>query len=353
MPFVFIHGVRQRNPEGLERLRLQLAQMMDRVAEEVPCARSMSVIAPYWGGLSVHPTLKGLNPATASRASYESGEGPDAMAVVRDACGDDRDLLIALLWRNAGPMSPLEQAEFNALLERDDLDAVWAEALVSWGAQEPEYEAATRPTPVLLKRKMLQRFADTVQKAATRMALHFEDVRTWVDQAHTNFALFVGDAMSYAMQRERDGVNAPILRRILSALPEHQDAEPLVVMTHSMGASIFHDVLTCYRPDLRVACWLSVASQVAQFKNLGLLKRCEPDPTLAARLHRWHNIFDPCDMLCFLAKPAFSEVEDVPYRTSRGPLGNHSWYFRERAFYELAGGLITDALRTWRPTPSS
>jgi hypothetical protein len=378
MPLVYIHGVRHREPDKLESMKAKLEETLRQVqpAPDQP----LEVRIPYWGKFGAPLSIQGLLPLDApvleGLPSFEAAPEPlDPIELVREAVLDDDDRMRKLLEEalRDTQLSADELAELRTLLAGDwQAEYKKARAQVA-PPQEPAAEevvfeglgggprAPSRPRDLVWNRNIALKLVDLVERSASKLAFDNTRGRTWVRAVQDNCALFLGDAMTYVMQRESQGEQSPILRTVLEALPPRgESSEPLIVMTHSMGASIVYDVLTAFRPDLYVDAWISVGSQVGQFASLGLLAKPAAGAAqdLSARVGAWSNIFDRLDFLNFLAHPAFSHARDIEYENARGPLVSHSWYFKEEKFWRLVRELIGEALAkraltTRRQTPSS
>lgn len=88
-------------------------------------------------------------------------------------------------------------------------------------------------------------------------------------------ARLMGDVMGYFAERGTVVAPGPIVERITASLDEAaRDAavrgEPLVVLAHSMGGNIVYDVLSHFRPDIRVDLLVTVGTQVGLFEELKL-----------------------------------------------------------------------------------
>jgi hypothetical protein len=124
------------------------------------------------------------------------------------------------------------------------------------------------------------------------------------------------------------------------------NGEPLVVLCHSFGGEIVHDILTHYQPGFEIDVWITVGSQVGLFEEMSLLLESKKrvgqapgDPVVApASVKRWINIADPNDIFGFLVMPVFTAsagrvVEDYLYDTGYPVAGAHSGYFEWPSFY--------------------
>jgi hypothetical protein len=158
-------------------------------------------------------------------------------------------------------------------------------------------------------------------------------------------SMFLGDIFVYLQQRQRLGVNAPIVKRVadeleLAAKGLKAEDSKLIVIAHSMGGNIVYDLLSNLRTDLSCDVLVTVGSQVGVFAELGLFNSVTPPANPAtdrvpqlAKVRRWINVFDANDVLGFATEKIFNGVEDYQYSTGKGLLAAHSTYFIRPSFY--------------------
>ena len=159
---------------------------------------------------------------------------------------------------------------------------------------------------------------------------------------HRHIALFLGDIFTYLDQRGDRDHPGPIVTQVAGALESAVNSgPPVVVVAHSMGGAIVYDVLSYYRPDIRVQKLVTVGSQVGMFEELCLLQSgkqagCPDGPTRVAKLDNvgeWINVFDRNDLFGFATERIFDGVKDFDYSTGKGLLAAHSSYFTMPSFY--------------------
>jgi len=130
--------------------------------------------------------------------------------------------------------------------------------------------------------------------------------------------LLVGDVTAYLARR----APGPIVRAVLSDLEKAAAAAgPLVVVAHSMGGTIVHDILTYFRPDLEVHALITIGSQVGLFEELKLFAASRSDIPGAGGhrvpmpngVERWINVVDPADPLAFQTEAVFDGPSDYSY----------------------------------------
>jgi hypothetical protein len=168
---------------------------------------------------------------------------------------------------------------------------------------------------------------------------------------HRQAALFLGDVFTYLDRRGDRDHPGPIVDEVVQTLASAVKAgPPLVVVAHSMGGGIVYDVLSYYRPDIRVQTLVTVGSQVGLFEELCLLQAgkqsgCPDGPTRVAKLdnvEEWINVFDRNDLLGFAAERIFEGVKDFDYSTGKGLFAAHSSYFAMPSFYRRLAERVRD-----------
>jgi len=161
---------------------------------------------------------------------------------------------------------------------------------------------------------------------------------------HSGIARFEGDVFTYLIRRGTPSAPGPIVQKVLTALNDavaQSPGEALIVVTHSMGGNILYDILTTYAPKLKVDVWFSVGGQVGFFEEMKLFQNSDPairspqKVSKPATVERWVNVYDPVDILSFLASPVFDGVEDVEYHTGADVLKSHGEYFGRASLYDI------------------
>jgi hypothetical protein len=171
-----------------------------------------------------------------------------------------------------------------------------------------------------------------------------------------------------------DATAGPIPRQLILDLIEAHSlrshpAEPLILITHSMGGQIAYDVLSWFLPAIArkledmgtsraeinkllpvVDYWCATASQVGLFEELGLFLASDrqayggdkPVPKPTRFLGGWWNVWDYNDLLSYSVKEIFHGVDDSAYNSGRSLAGAHSAYLQQPSFYrKLAARLKT------------
>ncbi|GAB4432214.1 MAG: hypothetical protein OHK0015_19450 [Chloroflexi bacterium OHK40] len=181
-------------------------------------------------------------------------------------------------------------------------------------------------------------------------------------------AMFIGDALYYFAHRgtaERPGAIPARVLGALRAARENQlqrGGEPLIVFTHSLGGSIFYDVLTHFLPNtpgceaIHVDFWASLASQVGLFEEMQLFLasdpahgkgRAAPFPD-RRHLGAWWNVWDPHDFLSFSVRGVIEGVDDEFFDSGLSVTAAHLACLRISSFYAVLGRKVAASLASGR-----
>jgi hypothetical protein len=160
---------------------------------------------------------------------------------------------------------------------------------------------------------------------------------------HEKAALFLGDVITYFASRGSPERPGKIVEEVLAGLLRGENllqakGGPLIVLAHSMGGNIVYDILTHFAPGrLQVPVDLvTVGSQVGLIKELGFFEGRDPNG-LPQGLRSWVNVYDPLDVLAFLAAPTCEGAVDLPYSNNTGLLSAHTAYFHQPGFFLKVG----------------
>lgn len=386
MPFVFVHGVNNRQNEDYAREeQLRAAFLREIVAPRAGINPQHPVFAPYWGGegvrfwrdLEVIPKgseLEHFGPVddkfppslgiAAARGAVKAGDTLDAVA--RRSPEAAIDLLF-----DAAVIEAQSEVDLAALAKAYQLaQAHLAQAAATWLAETKKDAVlddifdVVSPLDVAGKNQQFggNGLWSMLQEGAKRLVLLGPDQLSHAVVAPSRrpltrtVATFIGDAFQYLAERGDGSTPGPIASRVLedlraaSALAK-QTNEPLIVISHSFGGEIVYDILTHYAEDsdLEIDTWVTVGSQVGLFEEMSLLwtspgrtdKKATPTEAIVAprRAKRWLNIIDTNDVLGFLVLPTFTAalpdtVQDFKYNTSYPVTGAHSGYFKWPSFYK-------------------
>lgn len=169
-------------------------------------------------------------------------------------------------------------------------------------------------------------------------------VRPW---ANESAAKFVGDALAYLRTRDVDDPNSSIAKvvkdSIVLAAGHRSDADPLVIVGHSMGGNICYDLLANeLESTLTCDLFITVGSQVGLFEELQLFASSptgsvqnRPKVASPSCVKRWINVYDPMDILAYSAASIFDGVQDFQFKAGAlDPFSAHSMYFYRPLFFQ-------------------
>jgi pimeloyl-ACP methyl ester carboxylesterase len=144
-----------------------------------------------------------------------------------------------------------------------------------------------------------------------------------------SFSLFIGDVLRYMACR--DQIQDRVETR-LRELCEQQD-DDLWLVGHSLGGVIGFEF--CQRTERNVARLITVGSQVGVLAEMGALQLAPTTGKFAKpdRIGTWLNLYDPNDMLSFLAAPVFGDVRDIQVKTGAPFPLSHSEYWARAEVY--------------------
>lgn len=192
--------------------------------------------------------------------------------------------------------------------------------------------SSTRSAKSILAHKLLAPFATYLGSA-------------YRDDLMSGFGGFARDIIYYLADGKPSGEPTPggaTTRKILDTIVEHPRIPsdgPLVIVGHSLGGIIAVDLLSnpaysAFRE--RVKLLVTVGSQAPVVYLCGGLTTLKPGDDWTAPHPPWINVYDPEDLLSFLAAGAFpkSGVTDVPVNTGSPFPYSHSAYFATPEFYE-------------------
>ncbi|MEM5317576.1 hypothetical protein [Paraburkholderia sp. JHI869] len=198
------------------------------------------------------------------------------------------------------------------------------------------------------------RSAATQIKGATTDLVNSPAVLAVRGKLTPELAIFIGDVFTYLKAgMARDAIRAEIRGYLIAAASAANAVHSrLVVCGHSMGGVILYDLLTDVPfvqgltdelgAPFKIDLFVTVGSQVALFEELKVFTASSagysasqgnkvPKPGCA---ERWWNVYNRLDVLSFLAKPVFEDVDDLEANTTAGIADAHSAYFTNLVFYK-------------------
>ena len=398
MPLVFVHGVSVRRSGDYDKVVSRRDSLFRRFALKllVPDWEKFDIINPYWGGDAAqfrwqHASLptggeevlgEGLGGIGGEMAMMlaESGVNPSApdRVVVETARKAGLTAAVDLLWTAGSHTGRDDLSHDLAALAYEALDYARANASPSWlrkVTDDHEFLSAFKREICPNRQPLTPRKSkvtaeilgapevwDSLREAAGRIATAIPAAMSSVALSltrttlHRAIATFLGDVMVYFHQRDKEGESAAILKRVLVDLDvadkiRKKKSEPMILVCHSMGGNIIHDILTQFRKDFAVDMLVTVGSQTALFEELKLLASSNPStPSASINLapapqatKKWINIFDTNDILSFAASRVFERVTDYRYTTGQDLFHAHSRYFNRPSFQQRIGARIGEA----------
>jgi hypothetical protein len=383
MPLVFVHGVSNRWSGEYERGVATRDAFFRRflLREHQPSgSEPVSIRNPYWGG---HGGRLRWGGASLPLEDFESLGSEDAAFVALQAAADPDGLVdspsmalltvarrslaeaVDLAW-SAAALAEAGEAEALAELgehavaytqrhprpawidevrtDQELLTRLQQELVLTPGrrGEEPVEAAGYESLGLADGWNAVRRGASRLRAAATGLVGRSaaERIRP---AAVPPLVSFLGDVFVYL--HEQAAVARPIGEIVeadlRAAAEQRTDADPLVVVAHSMGGVITYDLLTSAAKDLRVDLLVTAGTQVGFFEELKLFSSSDPSipdgddarVPLPAAIRLWINIFDYNDLLGFQCSSIINGVSDFAYRTG-SLLKAHSQYFLQPGFHE-------------------
>jgi hypothetical protein len=149
---------------------------------------------------------------------------------------------------------------------------------------------------------------------------------------------FPGDVLLYQTRGRK------IRRRIADKVKAVKQADPkgkVVLLAHSLGGIASVDLLIACNPG--VDRLITVGSQAPYLYEMNALsslpfKDVPPDQRLPAYFPGWVNVYDPRDMLSYLAHPLFgTRAEDIPVDNGKPFPNSHTAYWDNKTFWAAIG----------------
>jgi len=376
---IFVHGTGVREPA--------FSQLFDRVRTELRCRRPEFSIEPcYWGeragarlwhdGRSVpgYATTRALAPDSEDEelalwdllyrdALWElrmfaiSGSAGGELPPGRMPPGDRLDASVQALVPSGELAAALDAAGLSrtfgsarstvatsapyrqALAHAGDglgelrlavARAIVAEALAAQaerdGADTPSLpDAVARNRVVTLLVNALggggRGAAGLIGSSVRGLALRMATARARRRRGALTDATFPGAGDILLYQAHGDRIRAFIAEQVAVA------AEPVVLLTHSLGGIAAVDLLASQRiPSVRLL--VTVGSQAPFLYEIGALWSLQHDDLLPAHMPPWLNVYDVRDLLSYVGAPLFpGRVEDVEVNNRQPFPQSHSAYW--------------------------
>ncbi len=375
MPTVFVHGVATRQtPEYLAIVALR-----DQLFRKLLVGSAAQIFSPDWGSGAVElgdaevwlPEADGVEALSAGGREAQGGVLSALAAQSPEAAVDA--LFVAAIGARiaAGDTSPLSEAELTAFRaaityldgggdphafsadasDAQTLDAVTSE-LQRWTGRRDTEAMGIGDAAFDWLKDGAKAIWDPLANVSSDIIL-----RAVRRPLSAMVALFLGDIFVYLRRRDtlaRDTIFGPVGADLARAAALRTDADPLLVVGHSLGGVILCDMLSDPAEvarieqqagtPLRIDALITVGSQIGLFADMGLYGQ-RPPPLLGrpAPASNWINIFDYTDVLSFRAAGAFNDVLDLQFDSRVGLLNAHSSYFLRPRFYQRMRRRLAEA----------
>ncbi|MEF8716985.1 MAG: hypothetical protein V5B44_04285 [Candidatus Accumulibacter necessarius] len=322
MPIVFVHGVNNRQEDaGFASCQSQIETYLKNIfAPRVGLDSSLvSVFFPYWGGHGVKfrwnqaslPlssdavesfTLNALGPDSSDlemwigEARYQ--HGPIVVSLGQVSRTKGFEAAIDLVWDTASAVAQqsngyedvVEGYAASIAFAKAQPAPLWAlqgqpltnEAFVLKLLQEIEPYRPSKSGEAHESLGLSDWF-QSLKEAVSRLGSAPTDAATSLlvglgrKSVHEKATRFLGDIFVYLSERGTVDALGAIVKDVLNELILANAArkpgdDKLIVIGHSLGGVIVYDILTYFKPDLKVDVFASVGSQVAVFEEMTLYR---------------------------------------------------------------------------------
>lgn len=393
MPIVFVHGVNNRREDDdyAESEARTKGFLTDILAPRLGLDPArVSLFFPYWGGHGVKfrwdqaslpsgsdavesLSLAALGPGSGDlelwigEARYQYGPGGVNFGQVSRSAGFET--AVDLVWDTASAVAQpakgyadIVEAYAASLAYAKAVQAPpWAmqaqpltnEAFVLRLLQEIEPYRPAKPGEVH-ETLGLSDWFQSLKEAVSRLGSAPSDAATALavglgrKSVHAKASRFLGDIFVYLSERGKADAPGAIVKDVLTDLELAEAAkrpgdEKLIVIGHSLGGVIVYDILTHFKPGLKLDVFASIGSQVAVFEEMGLYRASQagvpPNPPQdrlgqPKSITKWLNVFDTNDVFSFRAEGVFEGPSDYRFDTGYGLLQAHGGYFARPSFYK-------------------
>jgi hypothetical protein len=348
MQVVFVHGVNTRD-NGHDHYKHSVTSRDDRL-RRLAFGADAKIYSPYWGqyglpgkDLESFPTAKGAVQALGNPKSPLSAESFLALAQKNFV-----DLIAAL------SVAAISSADLANDQDRRAIEDYWIAAVAYAEARGKPGWLVQVGTDVEFADKLSAEvgMASKIRSLGTgwlpglpKFDLHAIAAQGARKVAAGFLAQFLGDALMFFSRRTQSAaVRQEIAKHIvLAAKAAAADNGPLILIGHSMGGSVLHEVLSDPEEvaviekelgrQLVVDLFLSVGTQIGLFAELNLFPASSGERALAVPIKNYWNIYDYTDTLAFLCGPLIKGAVDFEVNTAAGFIESHSAYFQSALFY--------------------
>ncbi|MFI5808281.1 hypothetical protein [Streptomyces sp. NPDC051561] len=141
---------------------------------------------------------------------------------------------------------------------------------------------------------------------------------------------FVGDILSYLVRGQA------VREHVASSLRTLQGSGPVVVLGHSLGGIIAFDLLADPASGVTADLLVTVGSQAPLLYELDALPSLPYGSELPGSFPRWLNVYDPRDLLSYLATGVFGgdpRITDAAVDNGQPVSAAHSSYWANDDFF--------------------
>jgi hypothetical protein len=297
-PLVFVHGVATRRNPGYERGVAARNAMFRRYLYPVlHWDDHLDPFTAYWGGDAAEFRWHHASLPEEDVEAFGAAESVEDMLLVEISGGEavDADAPLSSLARRSVE-DAVDLIGASTAQEVGDAEVAQALAALAHRASHrmPEFESDPALTQADDDQEWISALAVRLAEAAPESADDADQVEAFGGGAiwdrlseavirvrgaagrlggraaanllradiHRQAALFLGDVFCYLDRRGDRDHPGPIVDQVIQTLESAIDAgPPLVVVAHSMGGGIVYDVLSYYRPDIRVEMLVSFPGQ--------------------------------------------------------------------------------------------
>lgn len=168
---------------------------------------------------------------------------------------------------------------------------------------------------------------------------------------HSRMANFIGDSFYYFGSRGDKQEPGRVPARVMDVLvaadrARTRDDNQLIVIAHSMGGIVMCDVVSHFKPPVKIDCLITVGSQFPLFADLGMFPGLAQEMLPLPRpdsVNRWFNVVDTNDFLGFAAGHLFEGIDDFEYASGKVGAATHADYFKLPSFYKCMAAAFTAA----------
>lgn len=355
MQVVFVHGVNTRaSDDGI--YEKAVAARNDRL-KRLAFGSAATIHNPYWGQFGLPG--KQLTCFPESRGAVQSlgmGGAPLLKGDFLTLARQDFGALIASL-----SVAAIRSAETKSEDERHAVEDYWMAAIAyaeargkpNWldnTATEPDFAGRLdAEVAVSFKRRSLG--TDWIP----RFDFHAKGAAGARKMAAGFLTQFLGDALMFFSRRDKsESVRQEIARHIVTAAKAAKiDDAPLILIGHSMGGSVLHEMLSDANQvtsieeqlggKLVVDLFLSVGTQIGLFAELNLFPTRSRDLAATVPIKHFWNVYDYTDTLAYLCEPLIERAVDFEVNTAAGIFASHGAYFENALFFARLKARLKDA----------